>query len=309
MGDIISDGGLRKSVEATVEKRYGKILAAIFELKSVIEDLRMQMIGGIKCGLDIWELALVPSLINNAGTWVMVDNKTIDKLNSLQNTFLQVLLGAGRSCPRPALCWDTTTLLMDVRVKKAKLALLHHVQSLEDDCLAKEIYSEQLSAGWPGLVTECRDIIKEWDIPDIINQDQHISSKEWKRIIRQEAKIQNEKMLLEDISKKSKLSEMINETYELKPYLSEMKMNDARLNFALRSRMVKCKMNYFNDPKYRAEMWRCDSCRTCIDSQSHILYCPAYQKLREGKNLNSDQDVVTYFREVLRIRSELDLRK
>ena len=175
--------------------------------------------------------------------------------------------------------------------------------------MAKEIYSEQLSAGWPGLVTECRDIIKEWDIPDIINQDQHISSKEWKRIIRQEAKIQNEKMLLEDISKKSKLSEMINETYELKPYLSEMKMNDARLNFALRSRMVKCKMNYFNDPKYRAEMWRCDSCRTRIDSQSHILYCPAYQKLREGKNLNSDQDIVTYFREVLKIRNELDLRK
>ena len=52
--DILSDQGLEKSVEATINRRYGKVLTAIFELKSILEDLRMQMIGGIKCGLDIW---------------------------------------------------------------------------------------------------------------------------------------------------------------------------------------------------------------------------------------------------------------
>ena len=51
LGDMLSDGGLIKSVEATVKSRYGRTLSAIFEMKTVVEDLHMQMIGGIKCGL------------------------------------------------------------------------------------------------------------------------------------------------------------------------------------------------------------------------------------------------------------------
>jgi hypothetical protein len=73
LGDILSDGGLEKSAEATITNRYGRIIGAIFELKAAIEDLRMQMIGGIKCGLDIWEMALIPSLLNNASMWTNTD--------------------------------------------------------------------------------------------------------------------------------------------------------------------------------------------------------------------------------------------
>ena len=81
-------------------------------------------------------------------------------------------------------------------------------------------------------------------------------------------------------------------------------MHDARLHFSLRSRMFKCKMNFLNDPKYKSDQWRCDDCLRCVDSQSHILYCSAYQHLREGKSLKSDQDIVDYFRNVLKLRLE-----
>ena len=104
LGDYLSDQGLSKSVEATINNRYGKIQAAIFELKAVLEDLRMQSIGGLKCGLDIWELALIPSLTNNCGTWTQISQQSVDKLDKLQNLFLQILFAVGQSCPRPALC-------------------------------------------------------------------------------------------------------------------------------------------------------------------------------------------------------------
>lgn len=110
LGDMLSDAGLSKSVEATVKSRYGRILSAIFEIKSVVEDLRMQMIGGIKCGLDIWEMALIPSLTNNCGTWTEISSQAIDSLNELQNMFLRNLFAVSQSCPKPALCWDTATL-------------------------------------------------------------------------------------------------------------------------------------------------------------------------------------------------------
>jgi hypothetical protein len=73
--------------------------------------------------------------------------------------------------------------------------------------------------------------------------------------------------------------------------------------------MFPCKMNYMNNPKYKSELWSCDSCETHIDSQSHILYCPAYKQLREGKSLTSDSDVVEYFKKVVEIRMKLNLNK
>ena len=107
----------------------------------------------------------------------------------------------------------------------------------------------------------------------------------------------------------SKLELMKGEYYWEKEYLTEMNMHDARIDFQLRSRMFQCKINFANNPKYKAEMWRCGSCETLIDSQSHILYCPAYAMLRDGKSLSCDQDIVNYFKQVLEIRMKLNLDK
>jgi hypothetical protein len=306
---MLSTGGLEKSVEATITNRYGRIIGAIFELKAVIEDLRMQCIGGINCGTDIWEMAIIPSLTNNAGTWTMISDNSIEKLNSLQNTFLQTLFSTARSCPKPALCWDTATLLMQIRVQKAKLALLFHIKNLDDESLAKQIYCEQLNSGWPGLLSECGEILKDWEVPNILRENSHLSKGQWKTIINKEAKNQNEKMLKKMIEKGSKLEVMKNESYGKKAYLTEMSFHNARINFSIRARMFDCKMNSMNNPAYKNDLWRCDSCESCIDSQSHILYCPAYKKLREGKNLSSDEDIVTYFKEVMQIRMNLNLNK
>ena len=65
------------------------------------------------------------------------------------------------------------------------------------------------------------------------------------------------------------------------------------------------KMNMKNND----ENWMCDSCETAIDSQSHVIWCPAYSKLREGKDLSSDVDLIDYFNKVLTIRAELKLTR
>ena len=114
-------------------------------------------------------MAIIPSLLNIASTWINISDKSIDKLNSLQNIFLQTLLGAGRACPTPALCWDTAT------VQKAKLAPIHHIMGLEGTSLAKQIYEEQLSFGWPVLVRESGEIVKEWGVQDIIHNNHSLT--------------------------------------------------------------------------------------------------------------------------------------
>ena len=73
--------------------------------------------------------------------------------------------------------------------------------------------------------------------------------------------------------------------------------------------MTDVKFNYKNDKQNRQELWRCDSCQTAIDTQSHILWCPSYKELRSGKDINNDRDLVNYIQNVMKIREQLNILK
>ena len=62
LGDVLHEGGLSKSMEATVAKRYGRIFSSIIEVSSILEDYRIDTIGGLKSGYKIFDLAVIPSL-------------------------------------------------------------------------------------------------------------------------------------------------------------------------------------------------------------------------------------------------------
>ena len=84
LGDWLSENGLADSVEMTVEKRKGLVSKSIYDIWSVIND----MIGGLSAGIDIWEMAVIPMLLNNAETWQDISAKTLATLEKLQLKFL-----------------------------------------------------------------------------------------------------------------------------------------------------------------------------------------------------------------------------
>ena len=55
--------------------------------------------------------------------------------------------------------------------------------------------------------------------------------------------------------------------------------------------------------------WLCDSCKTKIDSNSHVTWCVAYRELREGKDLKCDKDLAEYLKKVMLIRDKLNLTR
>ena len=105
----------------------------------------------------------------------------------------------------------------------------------------------------------------------------------------------------------SKLKYLNTETETLKQqeYISNLSLKDARTKFRIRSHMINTKYNRKSDKAYAADMWRCDQCRS-VDTQSHILWCPAFAPLREGKSLEDDKDLVCFFQEVMRIRNDTE---
>jgi len=75
---------------------------ATMELVSMCEDFWMEMVGGAMSGIDIWTTCIVPSLLNNASTWMEIDNDTIKELDDLQSMFVWSLLKLPKSTPLPA---------------------------------------------------------------------------------------------------------------------------------------------------------------------------------------------------------------
>ena len=76
----------------TIEDRAGKVKIAMMEVKGIIEDFRMQAVGGILGAWDLWNTAILPSLIANCGTWTELPTKAVDLCDELHNLFLRIML-------------------------------------------------------------------------------------------------------------------------------------------------------------------------------------------------------------------------
>ena len=129
----------------TVTKRYHKVKTAVKEIRAVIEDSRAKVTGGITSGLEIWEAAVMPYLLNNSETRSELSKEAIELLENLQLEFLRNLLDTPATCPKPSLLWETGTITMNNKIKKKKLLFYHHLKQLPHQSLAWEIEDIQES--------------------------------------------------------------------------------------------------------------------------------------------------------------------
>ena len=166
LGQVVQSN-LSDSALATVQDKAGKIKGAALEVKALIEDFQMQAMGGLVAAWELWERALVPSLLSGAGTW-LGDTREAEKLcNKLQAFYWRVILNVPESCPKLALICETQMTDMKWRIWEEKCLLLVRVQSLEKGSLAKNVYEVAEHKGWPGLGREVRNICQLVGISDL----------------------------------------------------------------------------------------------------------------------------------------------
>ena len=310
LGDILHEGGLGKSVEATISDRYGKTFAAIIEIGSVINYFRIDAIGGLKAGLGIFELCVILSLLNNSDMWVEIESASTKRLEDMQNMMFKNLFAVPHSVPTPSLRSDLGCLAMDERIDKRKLNLLFHLRNLETSALANEIYEMQKFYNFPGLVSECRKLIIKYRLPNIIDMDIQMTKLQWKNLVKKAIINYSSENLKLQFKTYSKLKDgpLIEGDLSIEPYVQDMKLRDARTLFRLRTQMLPAKFNMKSSPKFSNESWKCDFCKK-IDSQSHIMWCPSFAPLREGRNINDDKDLVDYIQQVFKIREDFENKK
>ena len=304
LGDFFHCEGLAKSAETTVNKRFGLALNSVIELKCVIEDFRMHKLGGINCGLEIFNIAILPALLYNSETWFEIADTTIDRLDRLQLILLRNLFAVPSSTPIPALSWDSGQLSMKHKINEKKLNFIYFLGNLNSSVLAKQVYETQKLYNFPGFIPEAKSLLKFYDLPNIIDEKHELSKFVWKKRVREAIKIKYEEELKSRMSNYSKLkgSPLMNENWETRSYIQDMRLEDARTNFRMRCSMLRTvKMNQKSNEIFARELWACNQCGK-IDSQSHIMWCPALASLREGLNIDNDVDVVHYFQKVISLR-------
>ena len=120
--------------------------------------------------------------------------------------------------------------------------------------------------------------IKHLVLPNFIdNPNLDISKQQFKNQVKKALAEECQKELKEQtlISKKLKDGPMRDELFEKRKYFDELSLSNARHNFKFRSQMFEAKFNYKHQQNYAEELWRCSSCLSSIDTQSHVLFCPA----------------------------------
>ena len=182
LGDIIHCEGNSASVEATVNDRYGRILVGAFEIRHVVEDCRSQQVGGIKVGIQLWETAYIPSLLNNCETWVEISDDTVNKLEELQNKFFRSLLNVPRTTPKPALIWEIKGLKMKWRIIQKKLIFMNHILHLDPCSLARQVQRIQDKEKLPGLTQECKIQVEKLNLPNLFLEN--IPKQKWKNLVK-----------------------------------------------------------------------------------------------------------------------------
>ena len=203
--------------------------------------------------------------------------------------------------------FDLGCLTMKERIDMKKLNVIQHLKTLEKESLAAEIYQLQAKYNFPGLVSEGRKLMILYELPNIIDEKIVLSKQQWKKMVKDAIKRKSEINLHTNFQSFSKLR---NKNYEeddlaMKPYIQDMKLREARTFFRIRSSMIPAKMNMKGNQKFAEQLWKCDDSLS-MNSQSHILWCPAYAPLREGKNPSSDLDLVQYYQAVTKFREEKD---
>ena len=158
LGQILTSGA-SDSVQSTILHQKGQVMLAINQIVGMVYDTRARAIGGINVAIDVWEMALLPYLLNGAGTWVKMRKSSMEELNKIHNTFLQRILKVILAVI-PLMYWDLGQLLMVNWVMKLKLLLLHHIATLDANSISFKVYQKEKLYGFDGLVSEVKSTLE-----------------------------------------------------------------------------------------------------------------------------------------------------
>ena len=178
------------------------------------------------------------------------------------------------------------------------------IAKLGKDVLARQVMEEQEEQGYPGLIQEVKEICQVIELPDVCQGK--VSKNEIKAAI----KFHHMESLREEMGGKVKCEELLNsDLSKPQPYFNLSSMANARIGFRIQTKMIVCPGNM---RKKFADRMECEACLgwreegevLVVATQSHLMVCPTFSRLRVGRDLTTNfKDIIQYFTDVMRINA------
>ena len=106
LGCVINPSGIKEQTKSTI----------INETVAIIEDSRLNRIGATKSIKEIFELAILPALLNNAELFMIHDNQIQKTIEEFQYKLWRSALQVPKSCPLPALIYESNSWLLKYKI-------------------------------------------------------------------------------------------------------------------------------------------------------------------------------------------------
>ena len=291
-----------ESITLTINKRIGIATKAMYDIKTIIEDIRCKVPGGIRTAVTLWECCVIPFLLNNCSSWMRIRKSDMDRLDKFHNLFLNNILGTF-NCPISLMYWDLCMLTMHHRILKEKLVLFHHISCLPHASLAGQFLDLQQRLHFPGITDEVQGFLNRHEIVDV----RKYTKIKWKNMIKRLIKGENRDFLIKTSQKYKKIDylSLADEEYETKDYFSKYDLAKARIKFKQRSNcMPYCKMHSPSDKLNIETLFECPEGCGFQDSIFHWRRCRAYEHLRNNKNLDNEFDLLSYYQNIINLRKQ-----
>jgi hypothetical protein len=122
-------------------------------------------------------------------------------------------------------------------------------------------------------------------------------SKDLQEAVRVMDEVRMKKEMGDEHTGMKKMKVMRKSDCSLKDYMKTGTLYSARKTWEVRSYMLRVAGNYPGHKKYLATGWQCQACMQQVrEDQDHLVLCSGYRDLLEGKDLESDEDLVDFFR-------------
>ena len=158
---------------------------------------------------------------------------------------------------------------------------------------------------WPGLAEETTQICRSLGIEDCnFTTNNKI---DYKESVTKACHRMNKLKLLALAEGKIKCERMKTENYGKKEYINKKLISEVRKWYKSRYGMLPFAGNFSNDNKFAKTDWMC---RCGVkEKENHLTSysCPVYSDIRQKyTNFDADEDLVSYFQEVLDRRDLID---
>ena len=209
-----------------ITKKKPKIPYMVFQTKTIASPKQMGILS-TKARLKMMETIIIPSLMYNVEAFATYTNTEIEELEKIQANMLRDLLEVPSSTPYLPLLLETGMWTMESRIAYKKLMLFHNIVNSSNDRIITNVIGYQMKCQrrgtWYWSIQQLLERYNIWLDPKEVQKSQ------WKKEVKTKVNTTSEEQIRNACISTTKGRTAAVEKYELKPYLLQLPIDQAKI--------------------------------------------------------------------------------